>query len=138
MNGKTVVIVTANIALQEQLVQKDLPLLTEVLPWGFSFGLLKGRNNYLCRSQYEKVNLATSQVPMFGDRYASGDDRDKVRLLAWAKEVVAGSDFGDVSSLDWKPTDKLWRELSVASDECKGGRCAFAETCVMLGPARSW
>ncbi|MGH7296489.1 MAG: ATP-dependent DNA helicase, partial [Polyangiaceae bacterium] len=48
---KRVVIATANIALQEQLVTKDLPLLAEVLPWKFSFALLKGRTNYLCLDQ---------------------------------------------------------------------------------------
>src|SRR5208283_5511533 len=52
MHGKVVVIVTANIALQEQLVNKDLPLLSEILPWAFSFGLMKGRSNYLCRMRY--------------------------------------------------------------------------------------
>ena len=47
-SGKPIVIVTAGINLQEQLVQKDLPLLQSILPWHFTFALLKGRNNYLC------------------------------------------------------------------------------------------
>ena len=45
---KRVAIATANIALQEQLVRKDLPMLASVLPWPFTFALLKGRNNYVC------------------------------------------------------------------------------------------
>jgi ATP-dependent DNA helicase DinG len=52
---KRVVIATANIALQEQLVRKDLPMLAGVLPWKFSFALLKGRNNYLCLSGDTRV-----------------------------------------------------------------------------------
>jgi hypothetical protein len=46
--GGKVVVATANIALQEQLVTKDLPYLQGLLPWPFTFALLKGRNNYVC------------------------------------------------------------------------------------------
>ena len=86
MHGKVVVIVTANIALQEQLVQKDLPLLAEILPWAFSFGLMKGRGNYLCRSSYEEVRLSGRQETMFESGTAA--ERDKVRLMQWAEKEV--------------------------------------------------
>jgi ATP-dependent DNA helicase DinG len=46
--GKKVIVATADIALQEQLVGKDLPLLAEILPDPFTFALMKGKNNYLC------------------------------------------------------------------------------------------
>ncbi len=49
------IVVTANIALQEQLFSKDLPLLREVLPWPFTFALAKGRGNYLCVSGETRV-----------------------------------------------------------------------------------
>lgn len=132
MHGKVVVIVTANIALQEQLVQKDLPLLAEILPWAFSFGLMKGRGNYLCRSSYEEVRLSGRQETMFESGTAA--ERDKVRLMQWAEKEVADrlrgvGGYGDVSSLNWKPADKLWRELSVSPEDCLGKRCEFAETC---------
>src|SRR5439155_20315037 len=47
---KRVLVVTANISLQEQLVQKDLPALRAALPTPFTFALLKGRNNYACKA----------------------------------------------------------------------------------------
>src|SRR5262249_17729093 len=55
--GKQVVVVTANIALTEQLVNKDLPTLEEILPWSFSYGLLKGRGNYLCLDHLDDLLL---------------------------------------------------------------------------------
>jgi Rad3-related DNA helicase len=137
VNAKTVVIVTANIALQEQLFQKDLPLLAEVLPWSFSYGLMKGRGNYLCRSQYEKQRLEDRQQPMFADeRSVPANERDRVRLVKWADHEVATHGYGDQSSLGWKPADKLWREFSVAPEECKGHRCAHKDTCGALAAQR--
>ena len=135
--GQVVVIVTANIALQEQLVQQDLPLLAEILPWAFSYGLLKGRSNYLCRTQYEKVRLSHRQQAMFGESGGSRDERDRMRLMKWAQAEIAESGYGDNSSLDWKPADKLWRELSVAPEDCRGSKCSFADTCGALAAQRS-
>jgi Rad3-related DNA helicase len=133
MHGKIVVIVTANIALQEQLVQKDLPLLSAILPWGFSYGLLKGRSNYLCRAEYERVHLDKPQQSMFdAGVMTSPQDRDRLRLLQWAEAEVAAGGYGDQSTIGWKPSDKLWRELSVGPEDCRGSRCAFASQCGAL------
>ena len=61
--GKRIVIATANIALQEQLVDKDLPLLSDILPWDFSFALIKGRNNYLCHDRlYQEEAQGTLEL----------------------------------------------------------------------------
>jgi len=137
VNARTVVIVTANIALQEQLVNKDLPLLAEILPWSFSYGLMKGRGNYLCRSQYEKQRLNDRQQSMFTDeRSAPANERDRIRLTKWADHEVAVGGYGDQSTLGWKPADKLWRDFSVAPEECKGQRCAFKDTCGALAAQR--
>jgi ATP-dependent DNA helicase DinG len=138
VHGQTVVLVTANIALQEQLFQKDLPLLAEILPWSFSYGLMKGRANYLCRSQFEKIRLGTRQQSLLADEAsAPANERDRLRLMAWAENEIAQGGFGDNSSLGWKPADKLWREFSVAPEECRGQRCAFAGTCGALAAQRT-
>jgi ATP-dependent DNA helicase DinG len=137
VHARTVVIVTANIALQEQLFLKDLPLLAEILPWSFTFGLMKGRGNYLCRSQFEKQRLSDRQQPMFSDeRSIPANERDRVRLVQWAEHEISTHGFGDQSALGWKPADKLWRDFSVAPEECRGQRCAFKETCGALAAQR--
>jgi len=135
--GKTVVIVTANIALQEQLVKKDLPLLAEILPWTFSFALMKGRNNYLCRSKYEESDFDGRQQSMFGgadnDNGGSSEERDKTRLFRWAEEQIETRGYGDRSTIvGWNPSDKLWRDLSVGPDDCHGSKCEYAGQCGAL------
>jgi ATP-dependent DNA helicase DinG len=139
MHGKVVAIVTANIALQEQLVSKDLPMLGEILPWAFSFALMKGRNNYLCRSKYEEIHLATNQQSMFELEQLgfSAEERDKARLYQWATDQVQRRAYGDKSDIvGWNPSDKAWREMSVGPDDCRGSKCAFAETCGALAAQR--
>jgi ATP-dependent DNA helicase DinG len=134
MADKCVVIVTANISLQEQLVRKDLPTLAQILPWKFTYSMMKGRSNYLCRSQLVRLQLsgaAPKQENMFeGDRASRATaDVERDRLLQWAEAQIGAGELGDVSSLSWQPSDKLWREFSTQSEDCKGSRCAFADSC---------
>lgn len=109
-----VVVVTANIALQEQLMTKDLPALASVLPEPFSFAMLKGRNNYLCVDALGKVlgDVGTREPQM-------------KRLLVWAQETKTG----DVSEFPETPVPGSWRRLAVGSDECKGSACKFRQQC---------
>ena len=114
---RVVIIATANIALQEQLVEKDLPLLQEILPWKFSFGLLKGINNYLCveemfNSEARRGRLVTNTNDTFG------------KLRSWADET----ELGDKSELDFDPGAE-WMKFSTTTDECKGDNCAHADVC---------
>lgn len=142
-NGKgPVVIVTANIALQEQLVEKDLPLLKEVLPWDFNFALVKGRNNYLCNDKL----LETESDKRIGKlRFDSREDIEQFETLyTWAagenaraeemrkKGLHVWSGTGDKSSLDFVPADRLWRNFSVSSEDCGGTNCSEAEKCHAL------
>lgn len=114
------VIVTANIALQEQLVEKDLPLLQELLPWKFSFALLKGRSNYLCSRRYH--GLLEDEASKL--RVASTDPK-KEQIFRWACETEAG----DVSELDFEPEPRLWRQFSCPSDKCQRQKCSHIEHC---------
>lgn len=111
-----VVIVTANISLQEQLVNKDLPLLAEILPWPFRFALRKGRSNYLC---LEKLNKGAKEKIVDFDVPA-------IRLVAkWAEETPTG----DKSELSFEPSERVWRRFSVSSDDCAGDACDFFKSC---------
>jgi len=118
---KRVVIATAAINLQEQLVTKDLPMLAEVLPWDFEYALLKGKNNYLCLDR-----LAESEARgELHDLYDSALQQQLDRVLAWADET----ETGDVSELPFVPAPQVWGRVSVGSDECKGEACPFREDC---------
>jgi ATP-dependent DNA helicase DinG len=120
-HGKRVLVVTGNIALQEQLVGKDLPLLAEVLPWDVSFALLKGRQNYLCPSrlpeQEAEPHLDIPGEPFDVDRYQA--------ILDWAETT----ETGDKSELPFEPAPRLWKRFSITSEDCKGNECRFREQC---------
>ena len=114
----TIVIATANIALQEQLVGKDLPLLQEILPWPFTFGLLKGIGNYLCLDEMESSDAKRG-------RLFDGDPEDDYeRIHAWAESTQTG----DKSDLDFDPGAE-WVKFSTSRDECKGDKCDLADKC---------
>jgi len=118
---KRVVIATANIALQEQLVRKDLPMLASVLPWSFSFALLKGRNNYVCLDRRaESEARGELRGLYYDDQQRQVDD-----VLAWTEATKTG----DVSELPFIPHAQVWSKFSVGSDECKGEGCPFRDDC---------
>ena len=118
---KRAVIATANIALQEQLVTKDLPLLAEVLPWPFTFALLKGRNNYLCVDRLRDSEARGELTGLYDDE----QDRQMRDVLAWTDETRTG----DVSELPFVPMPQVWSKVAVSSDECKGKDCPFFDDC---------
>jgi len=120
-HGKRVVIATANIALQEQLVTKDLPTLKEVLPWDFDFALLKGRNNFLCLDRLRESEARGELALGYGDEL----EEQLKHIVAWERET----ETGDKSELPFVPLYKAWAKASVGSEECKRDGCAFYESC---------
>ncbi len=129
ITGQNVVIVTANIALQEQIVNKDLPLLRSIVPWPFTFALLKGRNNYLCVDRYYQEAADRMRT----DLEAQGEDRKQLPVVReWARESIrggVGAETGDMSELPFEPSYNVWRRFSVGSDECKKSRCKMKHDC---------
>ena len=130
--GLPVIVSTATIALQRQLVERDLPRLADAieddLPRPLEYAILKGRNNYLCLN---KINAAPSQGEAPEDALldpgeVSATGRQVARLHDWAKET----EDGDRDNLDKGVTDQAWRQVSVTSRECIGAtRCPFGERC---------
>ncbi|NUS94010.1 MAG: ATP-dependent DNA helicase [Nocardia sp.] len=129
--GRTVVISTATIALQRQLVDRDLPRLAQALtkPLGRTpeFAILKGRNNYLCLN---KINSAIPDEPaeaeLFDAFTISRLGREVKRLNEWASDT----ETGDRDELTPGVGDQAWRQVSVSSRECLGkSRCPFGQDC---------
>ena len=129
-----VVVSTATIALQRQLVDRDLPRLadslTDALPRRPEFALLKGRGNYLCLNKIH--NGATSepedrpQEELFEPMAASALGRDVQRLIVWS----SATDTGDRDELTPGVPDRSWSQVSVSARECIGvSRCPFGTDC---------
>jgi ATP-dependent DNA helicase DinG len=113
-SGKRVVVSTGTIALQEQLVRKDLPLVIEALGIPARVELLKGRNHYLCRAKYEKMS---------GERLVAPNAAME-RLWAWADRT----ETGDRAELEFTPSAQDWEALDADADDCVGEYCSrFAE-----------
>ncbi|BBZ43019.1 ATP-dependent DNA helicase [Mycobacterium parmense] len=130
-----VVVSTATIALQRQLVDRDLPrlidALADALPRRPRFALLKGRRNYLCLNKIhnggddEGVD-GRPQEELFDPLAATALGRDVQRLTAWA----ATTDSGDRDDLKPGVPERSWSQVSVSARECLGvARCPFGTEC---------
>jgi ATP-dependent DNA helicase DinG len=132
-----VVVSTATIALQRQLVDRDLPRLVDsladALPRRPQFALLKGRRNYLCLNKIHNGGAADGedaddrpQEELFNPMAVSALGRDVQRLTEWA----SNTDSGDRDDLKPGVPDRSWSQVSVSARECLGvARCPFGTEC---------
>jgi ATP-dependent DNA helicase DinG len=129
-----VVVSTATIALQRQLVDRDLPRLADsladALPRRPEFALLKGRGNYLCLNKIHNGSATEPeerpQEELFEPMAASALGRDVQRLIAWS----SSTDTGDRDELTPGVPDRSWSQVSVSARECLGvARCPFGTDC---------
>jgi len=115
-----VIIATSSIILQEQYINKDIPLLEELYNISLNPVLIKGRNNYVCP---KKVNDARS-----GKMGATTSEMVKEceEVLKWATTSLAG----DKSELDFVPKYQTWAQFAcVDRNECTGKQCPFYDIC---------
>ncbi len=109
LSGEKTVVSTASIALQDQLVNKDLVFLQGALPPEFSFAILKGKNNYLCLKREKEFQ------PELGRPYE--------RFAEWVSET----ETGDKDELSFVPA--FWSRVCGDSDDCGIARCHFFRNC---------
>lgn len=121
-----VVVATANISLQEQLLSKDLPLLQQLVP-GFRFALAKGMSHYLCQAAMAEIGDNEADVKAL-DGIVSRDKRAR-RHLAVIQSWASETETGDVSELEEEPHPGVWRYYSRRSEDCTGKACKHAKTC---------
>lgn len=116
-----VLVVTANINLQEQVVRKDLPMLREALPWPFEFALAKGRGNYACLSSIDDLRVdATFGSAFDGDGLAQWRHVDE-----WVRRTIEG----DVSELPFELLPAVRQRVTTTSEDCLGRSCDRFEEC---------
>jgi ATP-dependent DNA helicase DinG len=126
----TVVVSTATIALQRQLIDRDLPRLAAalepVLGRAPVFAILKGRRNYLCLQRLRTGAQDDPQDALFDPRAASAVGKQVQRLHEWA----ARTPTGDRDELVPGVTEQAWRQVAVTARECIGApRCPFGTQC---------
>lgn len=124
----TVIVSTATIALQRQLVERDLPRLADALEPLMearpTFAIQKGRSNYVCLHKLAVEDEAPEAL--FDDSQSSWLGNHIARVHEWAQET----ETGDRDDLEPGVPDAAWRHVSVTSAECLGAsRCPHGEEC---------
>lgn len=117
--SRRIVVSTHTISLQEQLIDKDLPLLNSVIPKEFSSVLVKGRSNYLSLRRYQ---IARSRAT---NMLSEGEFSQLEQLRDWVKSTHDGS----LSSLPFRPLGGLWDEVASDTSNCLGRKCKTFEDC---------
>ncbi|WP_448315760.1 ATP-dependent DNA helicase [Streptomyces sp. CO7] len=133
-HGERVVVATATLALQRQLVERDLPRTVEslhpLLRRRPEYAILKGRSNYLCLHRLHEGVPQEEDEGLFDQFEAAAPTsklgQDLLRLRDWADET----ENGDRDDLTPGVSDKAWQQVSVSSRECLGAtKCAYGAEC---------
>ena len=129
-SGASVVVATATIALQRQLIDRDLPRLAAVLESLLgrppTFAILKGRGNYVCRYRLHGGAPEDPGDTLFETAAASAVGKQVQRLHEWA----ASTETGDRDELVPGVEDRAWRQVAISAKECIGAaRCPNGAEC---------
>ena len=118
LSGQRIVISTATLNLQDQIINKDLPLVEKVLDQKISFLCIKGRENYLCHYRWYQY-CSNPQLSLLDDPWVE-------KIDSWLKKTSTG----DRAELDWlSKKSGLWSRISSQSNHCLGGDCPEAAGC---------
>lgn len=119
-NHEKIVISTGTINLQQQLVEKDIPIAEKIIGKKVKYILLKGRQNYVCKRRFEAFSV---------QRELFDDDAGLVeRLCDWVKTTETGSK----SEAAFFIHDNLWSKINSESDACMGKHCPFFSECFVM------
>lgn len=124
---RRVVISTHTIALQEQLLKKDIPFLNAVIPLEFTAVLAKGRGNYI------SLRRLHNAIPKSRTLIETEDGPEQIRrIAAWAEETRDGS----LSELPFRPSPDVWQEVQSDHGNCMGRQCPSHMDCFFYAARR--
>ncbi|MFN9725917.1 ATP-dependent DNA helicase DinG [Acidovorax sp.] len=140
--GSRVLISTATVALQEQLVNKDLPALAARMPQPFKFALAKGRGRYVCKLKLERL-AGTGEAGDDGEDDLFADEEAAARAKRPRHETEARMQFystmsqtlsqgawdGDRDSLETPPEPEVWSPVAAEGASCTGKHCPAFSQC---------
>jgi len=131
--GKPAVVATATLALQAQIVDRDMPRVADALAPLLgrrpTYAIVKGRRNYLCAHKLEGGFPDDDADTLLGvgavDQQAGRLGQEVVRLREWAGETESG----DRDELVPGVSERAWRQVSVSAHECMGSKCPMVADC---------
>jgi len=116
---KKAIISTHTINLQEQLVQKDIPILKKVLPVEFEAALMKGRQNYICPRRLERALQSSKEL------FTGPEENEVQRIAEWASKTRDGS----LSDMSIEPDPKVWSQVCSEAHICTQKTCSQNPRC---------
>jgi ATP-dependent DNA helicase DinG len=131
---KTVVVATGTIALQEQLILKDIPDLLEACGWDHQVALVKGRGRYVCNMRLEQcldaIKSKEAGLFLFEDEMPFNPNAQSEALYQELSESLEDNSWdGDRDAWDTRIPDTDWQTLTVDHRQCTGRRCQFVDQC---------
>jgi len=131
LSGLRVIISTGTRTLQDQLYDKDLPLLGGALGMPVEVAVLKGRGNYLCLHRLGQAQL--QQAMRAGALLPDGAAGVLERVANWARRTTSG-DLAEVP--DFADSHPLWPQITSSRDNCLGARCPEYSRCHLVKARR--
>ena len=129
VSGERVVISTATRALQEQLWNKDIPLVASLFDGKLKSAVLKGRENYLCLRKFEEILNAPQNLLL-------ADERDSfMAIVPWVFATETG-DVNECNSFSQGRNRVLWSKLASSAKSCLGEKCPHYNKCPALAAKR--
>lgn len=135
-HGLKIIIATATISLQEQLLHKDISALEQLLGLKVNAKMAKGRRRYVCHRQLNDYHFQSTQgeLFMFGidDKPPVSDEKDKTQVTRLQRDLTAGTWDGDRDNLTEVVKDSLWSRLTLDASRCTNSKCAFFHRCAFF------
>ncbi len=119
-NKERVVVSTGTINLQQQLIEKDIPLAEKIIGEKVKSILIKGRQNYVCLRRLGEIG---KERDLFSDETEVFD-----KIASWSKETKTGSR----TDLTFVPPENIWQKVNSEADACMGMRCPHRENCFVM------
>ena len=125
VNKKKVIIATNTINLQEQLLLKDIPLAKSIVKDEFSYVLVKGRNNYICKRLFNELTLGKNiDIETF-----SMEAREQIEyILKWGNKTKTG----DKAELTFEVYPDVWELVQSTTELCLGKKCPYRKECFYM------
>ena len=133
--GKKVVLATATVALQEQVVFKDLPELNTHTNLKLDFRLAKGRGRYLCLSKLDRMlsdDDAQSFLPLYSEDDAGLDEQDKTLFREMLNALSMGNWDGDRDNWPDEIEPRRWQKVTTDHRQCSGRKCSNVRNCAFF------
>lgn len=130
-NDLKVIVSTNTINLQEQLLNKDIPLIKKIVGADFNYQIVKGRGNYLCKRKLYNIDISEIE----NEPEETKKEKKIIKnLIEWDKSIAKNGDRGE---LKYEISSKIWEKVNSEADMCKGSKCPYYSKCYFFAARKN-